>query len=80
MRTVCMLANEASDVVTQGIASAKDIDSAMKFGTNYPIGPMTWAEQIGIKHVARVLNNLKNHYGEERYRLSPYILRKNAAI
>ena len=80
MRTVCMLANEASDVVTQGIASAKDIDSAMKFGTNYPIGPMTWAEQIGIKHVACVLNNLKNHYGEERYRLSPYILRKNAAI
>jgi 3-hydroxybutyryl-CoA dehydrogenase len=79
MRTVCMLANEASDVVTQGIASAKDIDSAMKYGTNYPMGPMTWAQEIGIKHVARVLNNLKNHYGEERYRLSPYILRKNAA-
>lgn len=80
MRTVCMLANEASDVVTQGIASAKDIDSAMKYGTNYPIGPMTWSEHIGIKHVARVLNNLKNHYGEERYRLSPYILRKNATV
>ncbi len=80
MRTVCMLANEASDVVTQGIASAKDIDSAMKYGTNYPIGPMTWSEQIGIKHVAKVLSNLRDHYGEERYRLSPYILRKNAAL
>ena len=80
MRTICMLANEASDVVTQGIASAQDIDSAMKFGTNYPIGPMTWSDQIGIKHVTTVLNNLKNHYGEERYRLSPLILRKNAAF
>lgn len=78
MRTVCMLANEASDVVTQGIASAEDIDSAMKYGTNYPIGPMKWSEMIGIKHVATVLNNLRNHYGEERYRLSPLILRKNA--
>jgi 3-hydroxybutyryl-CoA dehydrogenase len=78
MRTVCMLANEASDVVTQGIASAEDIDSAMKYGTNYPIGPMKWSEIIGIKHVATVLNNLRHHYGEERYRLSPLILRKNA--
>lgn len=78
MRTVCMLANEASDVVTQGIASAEDIDSAMKYGTNYPIGPMKWSEMIGIGHVAKVLTHLRNHYGEERYRLSPLILRKDA--
>jgi 3-hydroxybutyryl-CoA dehydrogenase len=78
MRTVCMLANEASDVVTQGIASAQDIDSAMKYGTNYPIGPMKWSEIIGIQHVTKVLTHLRNHYGEERYRLSPLILRKNA--
>jgi 3-hydroxybutyryl-CoA dehydrogenase len=80
MRTVSMLANEAYDVVTQGIASAEDIDSAMKFGTNYPIGPITWSRQIGIAHVFKVLNNLKNHYGEERYRISPRLIRENAKV
>ena len=80
MRTVSMLANEAYDVVTQGIASAEDIDSAMKFGTNYPIGPITWSRQIGITHVFKVLNNLKNHYGEERYRISPRLIRENAKV
>ena len=78
MRTDCMIANEAYDVVTQGIASEVDIDSAMKYGTNYPIGPITWSNIIGIKHVTQVLNHLKQHYGEERYRLSPRLLRKNA--
>ena len=73
-----MIANEAYDVVTQGIASEVDIDSAMKYGTNYPIGPITWSNIIGIKHVTQVLNHLKQHYGEERYRLSPRLLRKNA--
>lgn len=80
MRTVSMLANEAYDVVTQGIASAEDIDSAMKYGTNYPIGPIAWSKQIGIGHVFKVLSNLKNHYGEERYRISPKLIRENAAI
>jgi 3-hydroxybutyryl-CoA dehydrogenase len=77
LRTVAMLANEGADAVLQGIGSAADIDLAMRFGTNYPKGPLTWADQIGVRFVARVLHNLREHYGEERYRVSPLILRKS---
>ena len=53
MRTVAMLANEAADAVTQGIASARDVDLAMRNGVNYPRGPLAWADAIGLARVAR---------------------------
>jgi 3-hydroxybutyryl-CoA dehydrogenase len=76
MRTVAMLANEAADVLTQGIASAADIDTAMRLGTNYPLGPLAWADRLSPGFVAQVLDNLRNHYGEERYRVSPGLQRR----
>ncbi len=76
LRTVAMLANEAADAVLQGIGSAHDIDTAMRFGTNYPKGPLEWADALDVAFVARVLANLHDHYGEERYRVSPLIQRK----
>ena len=75
-RTICMLANEAADSVLQGVASIEDVDTAMRYGTNYPKGPLRWADDLGLKYVADVLNNLSAHYGEERYRISPLIQRK----
>jgi 3-hydroxybutyryl-CoA dehydrogenase len=79
MRTVAMLANEAADAVTQGIASPRDVDLAMRNGVNYPRGPLDWADAIGLAHVEAVLRNLATHYGEPRYRLSPLIARRRAA-
>lgn len=75
MRTVAMLASEAADAVAQGIASADDVDTAMRLGTNYPQGPLAWADQLGVGLVARVLENLQAHYGEDRYRISPALNR-----
>ena len=75
LRTVCMLANEAADAVLQGVASETDVDSAMRNGTNYPIGPLAWARTLGLTRVVRTLENLARHYGEERYRLSPWLRR-----
>ncbi|NMG66717.1 3-hydroxyacyl-CoA dehydrogenase PaaC [Azoarcus indigens] len=75
LRTVAMLANEGSDAVLQGIGNAADIDTAMRFGTNYPRGPLSWADQLGLGFVAKVLLNLREHYGEERYRVSPLLQR-----
>lgn len=60
----------------QGIGSASDVDTAMRYGTNYPKGPLEWADTQGVAYVARVLANLREHYGEERYRVSPLIQRK----
>ena len=71
MRTVCCLANEAADVMTWNDTKASDIDTAMRLGTAYPIGPLAWADAIGPARVAAVLANLQTHYGEVRYRRAP---------
>lgn len=76
MRTVCMLANEAAEAVHQGVCSAADADAAMRFGVNYPEGPLAWAARIGLPTVFRCLRNLQDAYGEDRYRPS-LLLRKS---
>lgn len=67
-RTVAMLVNEALDALQKGVASAEDIDTAMRLGVNYPHGPLAWGESLGWGRVLRLLENLQQHYGEERYR------------
>jgi 3-hydroxybutyryl-CoA dehydrogenase len=78
MRTVAMLANEAADAVNQGVCSAAAADIAMQKGVNYPRGPLAWADAVGIEHIVRVLANLAGSYGEDRYRVSPLLRRKQA--
>ncbi|PHM74071.1 3-hydroxyacyl-CoA dehydrogenase [Xenorhabdus kozodoii] len=73
MRTVAMLCNEALDAVNKGIASVEDIDLAMRYGVNYPIGPLAWGEQLGWKHIFSTLENLQKFYGEPRYRPAPLL-------
>lgn len=70
MRTVAMLANEAAETWLHRVASAADIDQAMRLGTNYPLGPLAWAERIGLARVVTVLDHLAQAYGEDRYRAS----------
>jgi 3-hydroxybutyryl-CoA dehydrogenase len=75
MRTVAMLINEAADAVYQGVASAEDVDAAMKMGVNYPIGPMAWGHRIGLLHVLAVMQHLAQAYGDGRYRPSIWLQR-----
>lgn len=67
-RIVAMLANEAASALMEGVATAEDIDNAMRYGTNYPQGPLAWADQIGLDVVEAILNHLYQTYKEERYR------------
>jgi 3-hydroxybutyryl-CoA dehydrogenase len=76
LRTIAMLVNEAADAVAYGICTADAIDDAMRYGVNYPRGPMAWAESVGLDFFARVLANLRDHYGAERYRTSVLIQRR----
>lgn len=78
LRTVAMLANEAADALLQGVASAADIDLAMRAGVNYPRGPLAWADQLGRGLLVEVLDNLQAAYGEERYRPSLQLRRQLA--
>lgn len=63
-RVVCGLINEAAFAVQTGIASIEDIDMAMRLGTNYPDGPLSWADQIGLEQVLAVLEGLQYEHGE----------------
>ncbi|SUC44534.1 Probable 3-hydroxybutyryl-CoA dehydrogenase [Providencia stuartii] len=58
MRTVAMLCNEALDVVNKGVASPKDTDNAMRYGVNYPKGPLAWGAEIGWQHILNTLDQL----------------------
>jgi 3-hydroxybutyryl-CoA dehydrogenase len=78
-RIICCLINEAASALMEGVASTVDIDQAMKLGTNYPYGPLEWADYIGLDTVLGVLNGLFSEWGEDRYRPSPLLRRMVAA-
>jgi 3-hydroxybutyryl-CoA dehydrogenase len=71
-RTVACLTNEAFSALASGIADAPTIDLAMRLGTNYPLGPLEWAERIGLEAVLTILQGLHNEYGEQ-YRPHPLL-------
>jgi 3-hydroxybutyryl-CoA dehydrogenase len=73
MRTVAMLANEALDAARQGIAAPAEIDTAMRKGVSYPVGPIAWAEVIGLEKVLAVMDGLARTYVDGRYRASPLL-------
>ena len=70
-RMVCQVINEAAFALGEGVGSAGDIDAGMVHGLNYPRGPLSWADEIGLDHVCSVLEGLHDELGEERYRLAP---------
>ena len=76
-RTVAMLANLAADALACRVASEPDIDTAMRLGVNYPLGPLAWARQWGIGDILRILDSLENWYRDGHYRPSP-LLRRTA--
>jgi 3-hydroxybutyryl-CoA dehydrogenase len=76
-RTVAMLANLAADALASRVANAADIDTAMRLGVSYPLGPLAWADQWGVRTVLTILDNLENWYRDGRYRASP-LLRRTA--
>jgi 3-hydroxybutyryl-CoA dehydrogenase len=67
-RTAAMLVNEAADVVGRKVASAADVDLAMRLGVGYPIGPLEWGDRIGAHRLVVLLDALSAIYRDGRYR------------
>ncbi|HET9136160.1 MAG TPA: 3-hydroxyacyl-CoA dehydrogenase family protein [Candidatus Kapabacteria bacterium] len=72
-RTISMIINEAAFAVAEGVASASDIDQAMKLGTNYPKGPLAWCDEIGAYVIVAILEALQVEYGQDRYKIAPML-------
>jgi 3-hydroxybutyryl-CoA dehydrogenase len=73
-RTIACLANEAFSALASGVADAQTINTAMRLGTNYPFGPLQWAELIGLKDILTILEGLHAELGEQ-YRPHPLLRR-----
>lgn len=74
-RMLVPLINEAVYTLAEGIASAEDIDTAMKLGANHPIGPLALADLIGLDVCLAVMETLYEGFGDPKYRPCP-LLRK----
>lgn len=57
-RVVSAIINEAYFAWQEGVSSKAEIDTAMKLGTAYPLGPFEWSEKIGLKNIATLLQKL----------------------
>ncbi|OGU35582.1 MAG: 3-hydroxybutyryl-CoA dehydrogenase [Ignavibacteria bacterium GWB2_35_6b] len=74
-RAIVPLLNEAMHILLEGVASAKDIDTAMKLGYDFKNGPLEMADAMGLDEVLAWMEQLWSTLGEPRYRPCP-ILRK----
>ncbi|MBI2360428.1 MAG: 3-hydroxybutyryl-CoA dehydrogenase, partial [Deltaproteobacteria bacterium] len=72
-RILSMIINEAARSLDEGVAQAEEIDVGMRLGTNYPRGPLRWADQAGLDEVLMVLEGLQRETGEDRYRPAPLL-------
>jgi len=67
-RLVAVYINEAIFALHEGLASAEDIDRGMKLGYNMPIGPLAFADRIGLDVLLSVIETLYHNYGDPKYR------------
>ena len=73
IRLIAPMVNIAADLIAMGVADAKDIDTAMKLGTNMPKGPCELGDEIGLDVVLAKVEELYREKGFEILKPSEYL-------
>ncbi|MGL5437444.1 MAG: 3-hydroxyacyl-CoA dehydrogenase NAD-binding domain-containing protein [Lachnospiraceae bacterium] len=74
-RILVPMINEAVGIYAEGVASAEDIDAAMKLGSNHPMGPLALGDLIGLDVCLAIMEVLESEMGDPKYSPHP-LLRK----
>lgn len=67
-RILIPMINEAIGIYAEGIASVEDIDTAMKYGANHPMGPLALGDLVGLDIVLAIMDVLYTETGDSKYR------------
>ena len=78
-RLLCPMLNEAVLAYGEGVATAADIDEAMKLGCNHPIGPLALADLIGLDVLLAVMEVFHREFKDPKYRPAPLLKEMVAA-
>lgn len=72
-RLLCPMLNEAAYLLMENVASAEDIDTAMKLGANHPLGPLSLADLIGIDVLYAIMETLHVDLKSDKYKPCPLL-------
>jgi 3-hydroxybutyryl-CoA dehydrogenase len=74
-RILMPIVNEAAFALTESVANAEDIDTALQLGAQFPFGPLHWADAIGIDRVLLAMEYLIQSTNDPRFRPAPLLRR-----
>jgi 3-hydroxybutyryl-CoA dehydrogenase len=74
-RVLVPMINEAVFALMEGIAEPEEIDTAMKLGTNQPMGPLELADFVGLDTCLYILQILHRELGDDKYRPCPLLIK-----
>lgn len=74
-RILIPMINEACFLLQDGVATAQDIDTAMKLGANHPMGPLALGDLIGLDVCLAIMDTMFNETHDSKYRACP-LMRK----
>jgi 3-hydroxybutyryl-CoA dehydrogenase len=78
-RILIPLLNEACFALEEGLATAEDIDTAVRLGLNHPMGPLTLADFVGLDTLLAIAEVFHREFGDPKYRPAPLLRQYVAA-